>query len=139
MDRRWRIEMLGQLRPRHGGAGHLPLQPPQSTALLPGYYEPWVLTERQALADRYLVALRQLAAAREEVGDLEGALAAARQAVTSDPLQEEAHYDVMRLAAALGQPSAALRQYQELERILREELDEAPSPEARALAAELRR
>src|SRR5262245_25914095 len=48
--------------------------------LLPGYYEPWVLTERQALAELYLGALRQLSAAREEAGDLKGALAAARQA-----------------------------------------------------------
>ena len=32
--------------------------------LLPGYYEPWVLTERQALAELYLGALRQLSAAR---------------------------------------------------------------------------
>jgi predicted ATPase/DNA-binding SARP family transcriptional activator len=106
--------------------------------LLPGSYEGWVLTERQALAERYLGALRELAAAREAAGDLEGALATAREAVSSDPLQEEAHYDVMRLCAALGQPTAALRQYQELERVLREELAETPSAEARALAEELR-
>jgi predicted ATPase/DNA-binding SARP family transcriptional activator len=107
--------------------------------LLPGHYESWVLTERQALAELYLGALRQLAGAREAAGDLEGALVVARQAVSSDPLQEEAHYDVMRLCAALGQPSAALRQYHELERLLRDELEETPSAEARALAEELRR
>jgi predicted ATPase/DNA-binding SARP family transcriptional activator len=107
--------------------------------LLPGHYEEWVLTERQALAEQYLGALRQRVEAREEAGDLEGALAAARQAVSGDPLQEEAHYTVMRLSAALGQPSAALRQYQELERLLREGLDETPSAETRALAEELRR
>src|SRR5262249_47058702 len=106
--------------------------------LVPGSCEPWVLTERQALVELYLGALRQLCAAREGAGDLAGALAAAREAVSSDPLQEEAHYDVMRLAAALGQPTAALRQYQELERVLREELGETPSAEARALAEELR-
>ena len=32
--------------------------------LLPGYYEPWVLTERERLAEAYVTALRQLAAAR---------------------------------------------------------------------------
>src|SRR5262249_18966289 len=41
--------------------------------------------------------------------------------------------------AALGQPSAALRQYQELERLLRDEWNETPSAETRALAEELRR
>src|SRR5262249_60285430 len=107
--------------------------------LVPGSCEPWVLTERQALVELYLGALRQLCAAREGAGDLAGALSAARQAVSSDPLQEEAHYDVMRLAAALRQPSAALRQYQELERVLLEELEETPSAEGRAPAEGLRR
>src|SRR5205814_4675307 len=77
--------------------------------------------------------------ALEEAGDLGRALEHARQAVSVDPLREEAHYDVMRLYAALGQPSATLKQYQELERLLREELGETPSAEARALAEELRR
>src|SRR5262249_29896414 len=106
--------------------------------LLPGHYQTWVLAERQALAELYLGALQQSVVVHEQCGDLEGALAAARQAVSTDPLREEAHYDVMRLAAALGQPSAALRQYQELERVLQEELAETPSAEARALAEELR-
>src|SRR5262249_39080436 len=43
----------------------------------------------------------------------------------------------MRLYAATGQPSACLQQYEELERLLREELGETPSTEARALAEEL--
>jgi predicted ATPase/DNA-binding SARP family transcriptional activator len=106
--------------------------------LLPGFYEPWVLPEREHLATAYLDALQQLAMAREQAGDLEGAVAAARQAVLTDPLREEAHYTVMRLYAALGQPSACLQQYEELERLLDEELGETPSTEARARAEELR-
>jgi predicted ATPase/DNA-binding SARP family transcriptional activator len=106
--------------------------------LLPGFYDSWVQAERPPLAEAYLTALGQLALEREQAGDLEGALEAARQAVSADPLREEAHYDVMRLAAAVGQPQAVLRQYQELERVLREELGETPSAEARALAEELR-
>jgi DNA-binding SARP family transcriptional activator len=106
--------------------------------LLPDFYDPWVLAERPSLAEAFLQALSQLATDREQVGDLEGALEVARQAVRADPLREEAHYDVMRLCAALGQPSACLRQYQELERVLRDELEETPSAEARALAEELR-
>jgi predicted ATPase/DNA-binding SARP family transcriptional activator len=106
--------------------------------LLPGFYESWVLAERQPLAEAYLAALHQLVVALEQTGDLEGALGYARQAVSADPLREEAHYDVMRLYAAVGQPSATLRQYQELERVLREELGETPSAATRALAEELR-
>jgi predicted ATPase/DNA-binding SARP family transcriptional activator len=106
--------------------------------LLPDFFDPWVLTERQPLAEAYLAALHRLAIEREQAGDLEGALDVAQQAISADPLREEAHYDVMRLYAAAGQPQAVLRQYQELERVLREELEETPSAEARALAEELR-
>jgi DNA-binding SARP family transcriptional activator len=42
--------------------------------LLPGYYEPWVLAERERLAAAYAGALRQLAAARAQEGDLPGAM-----------------------------------------------------------------
>ena len=107
--------------------------------LLPDRFEAWVLAEREVLQQQYLQALQQLVAALEAAGDLPGALLRAREAVAADPLREEAHYDLMRLLAATGQPSACLRQYQELERMLRDELDEAPSAEARALAEELRR
>jgi predicted ATPase/DNA-binding SARP family transcriptional activator len=106
--------------------------------LLPGHYEEWVLTAREHLSELYLGALQQRVAALEQVGDLEGALEVARRAVGADPLREEAHYDLMRLYAAMGQPSAMLRQYQELERVLKEELGEVPSAATRALAEELR-
>src|SRR5262249_20323433 len=108
-------------------------------ALLPDSFENWALAERETLRGQYLEALQQLVAALEVAGDLTEALQRAREAVTADPLREESHYDLMRLLAATGQPSACLRQYQELERLLREELDETPSAEARALAEELRR
>jgi predicted ATPase/DNA-binding SARP family transcriptional activator len=107
--------------------------------LLPGAFEPWVLTARQQVAESYLGALEQLAAALEQIGDLERAIVVARRAVAADPLREEAHCHLMRLYAAAGQPAATLRQYQELERLLQEELDETPSAATRALAEELRR
>lgn len=106
--------------------------------LLPGFFEPWVLAERQHLAESHLELLQQLATALEEAGDPESALAYAQQAVSIDPLREEAHYLLMRLYAAAGQPSATLHQYHELERLLREELGETPSAASRTLAEELR-
>jgi DNA-binding SARP family transcriptional activator len=106
--------------------------------LLPGYYEPWILQERRFLAEAHLDGLHQLAAALEQEGELEQGLEVARQAVGTDPLRDEAHFDLMRLYAAVGQPSAVLRQYQELERLLRQELGEPPSAAARTLADELR-
>jgi DNA-binding SARP family transcriptional activator len=106
--------------------------------LLPGFFEPWVLAERGRLGELYQHALQQLVGALEQAGDPEGALEYARRAVSVDPLREEAHYDLMRLHAAAGRPGAALRQYEELERLLQQELEEIPSAATRALAEELR-
>jgi predicted ATPase/DNA-binding SARP family transcriptional activator len=102
--------------------------------LLSGCVDDWVLIERERRAEEYVRALRELAAALEQTGDLERAIQAARQAVDADPLREEAQFSLMRLYAAAGQPSATRQQYQEWERVLREELGETPSPATRALA-----
>jgi DNA-binding SARP family transcriptional activator len=56
-----------------------------------------------------------------------------------DPLREEAHHDLIRLYAAAGQPAAALRQYQELERLPKEQLETTPSTATRAFARQLER
>ncbi len=105
--------------------------------LLPGYYEDWVLLERQRLAEGFLQALLQLATCLEESGDLRGALDTARRAARADPLREETVREVMRLCAASGETAAALRHYRDLERSLRAHLGLQPSPATRALAREL--
>jgi predicted ATPase/DNA-binding SARP family transcriptional activator len=105
--------------------------------LLPGHYEGWVLTERERRAEEHLRALHELAQALGQSGDLEQAIAVGRQAVAADPLREESHCALMRLYAAAGQPSACLRQYQELERVLLKDLGEAPAAATRALAEAL--
>ena len=101
--------------------------------LLPGHYDAWVLAERARLLGHYLSALRRLAGHHERERDWEAALTCARRAVAADPLAEELHCDLIRLLAAAGQPGAARRQFRELERLLAEELDEAPSAATCAL------
>jgi predicted ATPase/DNA-binding SARP family transcriptional activator len=105
--------------------------------LLPGYFEDWVLQERQWLAERYFQALGQLLAHLEQTGDVERALEYARRGVAADPLREEAQRDLIRLLAAAGQPAAALRRYQELKRLFKQELDASPSAATCALAREI--
>jgi DNA-binding SARP family transcriptional activator len=107
--------------------------------LLPGYYDDWVLRERERLAEAYSRAIRQLVADLEQSGEIDRALPYARRAVSADPLREEAHRDLMRLLAAAGQPAAALRQFRELERLLRQELDAAPEAASTELAREIER
>jgi len=87
--------------------------------LLPGFYDSWIFPEQQRLASRLLRALRELVSLSRAAGDLERALEAALRALGTDALHEELHAEVMRLHLALGRPSAALRQYQILERALR--------------------
>jgi DNA-binding SARP family transcriptional activator len=106
--------------------------------LLPGYYEEWVLAERERLAEAYQDALASLANALGEAGDRAGAIEAGRRLVAANPLREDGHAGLMRSYAAAGRASEALRQYRELERILREELDTSPSTATRTLLEELR-
>src|SRR5207244_1222568 len=87
----------------------------------------------QRLAELHFQAIRRLIADLEAEADLDRALTYARRAVSADPLREEAHQELIRLYAATGQPSDARRQYRELERILKEELDTIPSTSTRDL------
>jgi DNA-binding SARP family transcriptional activator len=105
--------------------------------LLPGYYDDWILQEREWLAGRYFQALGQLLAHLEQTGEISQALEYARQGVRVDLLREESHRDLIRLLATAGQPDAALRQYRELERLLKQELDAEPAPTTQALARKL--
>lgn len=100
--------------------------------LLPAFYDDWVALERETLAEEMLESLLALLAAREAAGRFEEALPLARRAVRIDPYREEAHSALMRIHAALGHPEESLRQYQRLEKTLRDGLGEAPSPASRA-------
>jgi DNA-binding SARP family transcriptional activator len=106
--------------------------------LLRGYVENWILPEQQRLDELFFQAIRQLIALLEANGEFDRAIRYARQAVGIDPLREEAHHELMRLLAAAGYSSAALRQYRELERVLKAELDASPDAATRRLALEMR-
>src|SRR5579862_1019127 len=106
--------------------------------LLPGFFQDCFVSERDRLSERYGEALRALTLAYEQAGDLEHAVKYARLAVAHDPLMEEVHGTLMRLYAAMGQPSAVVRQYQEWEQALHREFGEAPSAATRLLMEEMR-
>jgi predicted ATPase len=57
--------------------------------------------------------------------------------VAADPLREETQHSVIRLLAAQGETEAARAEYRQFERLLRRELDAAPSPELRAFVEQL--
>ena len=102
--------------------------------LMPDHDEAWVRSERNRLADSYLMALRRLIKLLAEEREFDSAIEYARHAVNLDPLREESHRLLMRLYAAVGRPAAALRQYYELDDLLREELRMTPTSVTRQLA-----
>jgi predicted ATPase/DNA-binding SARP family transcriptional activator/class 3 adenylate cyclase len=107
--------------------------------LLPGYYADWLPPEQERLAALHLQALLQLGECFSHAGEPARALEYARRAVAADPLREETHRELMRLYLAAGQPAAALKQYHQLEELLKEELGAAPALATRALAQEAAR
>ncbi len=105
---------------------------------LAGFYEDWVLAERQTLQTEFLAALESLAASHAAAGNWPQAQAAAERAVAVDPLLEESHQTLIRTLAQSGQAAAARRQYEILTRLLARELNAEPSPATRALMAQVR-
>jgi DNA-binding SARP family transcriptional activator len=101
-------------------------------------FNDWLTLERQRLTALRLDLLQRLAQARAEAGDTEAAFAAARQLNALDPLREEGHRLLMRLLAASGNRSAALKQHDHCTQILRDELGIAPEAETERLAEAIR-
>ena len=106
--------------------------------LMPGYYDSWIATERECLAETMYDCLNQAAELLERADRVPEATEYARLAVRADPLREEGYAALIRLYAADGRVGDAVRKYQDLERILREQLGVAPSDATRALATSLR-
>ena len=105
--------------------------------LLPEIYDDWALGARERLAQAALGALHRLTRLLTEAGDFDRALDPAHRALARDPLCEKSHRLLMRLYAAMGRPDAARQQYQTLTTLLRVEMNAAPSPKTRDLAAHL--
>ena len=104
--------------------------------LLPGFYEDWILRERDRLNLLRADTFRRLAAAQEEAGQIEAAIVTLQQLFALDPAQEATTAHLMRLYIQSGQAGFARRQFARWEQIAREELDSAPSPWIRELAAQ---
>jgi len=96
-------------------------------------YLEWAERWRDRLRETALTLEMELAELQEQQGDVHLAIALLREVIATDPLREAAHAHLMRLYAQTGQRSQAIRQYRELVRMLRAELDVEPAPETQAL------
>ncbi|MBC8136786.1 MAG: tetratricopeptide repeat protein [Fibrella sp.] len=73
--------------------------------LLPGFYEDWVLAERERLADARLQMLHRLTTLLIQSGNLDRALEYAHRAVQAGPFDEESRRLLAHVHALIGRPA----------------------------------
>lgn len=101
--------------------------------LLPGWYDEWVLPERERLSQLRLHALERAAVALSRSGHFAEAIQLALEAVRAEPLRETANAALITVYLAEGNVSDAIYHYRVFRRRLRRELGVDPSPSLRAL------
>ncbi len=99
----------------------------------------WVNERRRELEAVRLRALEALALASLRRGELGAAEQAARAAISTAPFRESAHRLLMEAHEAAGNPAEALRAFEELRTLLRDELGTAPGQAALAVHERLLR
>jgi two-component SAPR family response regulator len=97
-------------------------------SFLSSTYSEWTDPIRQELEDRYVEALNELAALRLRGGAFQDALALFRALETADTYSEAAAYGIMRCHVALNDGASAARHFRRFRQLLKDELDEEPSP-----------
>src|SRR4051794_21379954 len=109
--------------------------------LLPGLEADWIEERRRELADLRVEALEAAASAGAALGgaDLAGAERAARAAVEAAPFRESARAALMEVLRAGGNVAEALRVYEDLRVVLRDELGTTPGARVMALHERLLR
>jgi DNA-binding SARP family transcriptional activator len=99
----------------------------QAGDLLPGWYEDWLIVERERLRQRILHMLEAACRRLTELGRYTEALEVGLAAVAVEPLRESGHAVVIRAHLAEGNLVEASRQYVLLRDLLREHLGTRPS------------
>ncbi len=94
-------------------------------------FDEWQFFQREGLKTEYGEALHKLAAFYQQQHQWEKAILRARAWLALDPLHEPAHRLLMELYFQSDQRSAAIRQYEECERAIKQELDQPPELETR--------
>ncbi len=105
--------------------------------LLPGWYEDWVVLERERLQHLRLRSLEAVARAALDRGEFDLALTAAIEAVAIEPLRESAHAIAIRAHLMAGNRASAVTEYRDYRHLLRNVLAITPSRELNDLLAPL--
>lgn len=101
--------------------------------LLAEGYDEWLIPLREQLRTAYIHLLLQLTQWWRTRSEYTRAIHYARRILAIEPTNEKAHQNIIVSLIALGDRVAALKQYKECERNLRDELAVEPSLETQAL------
>ena len=101
-------------------------------------FDNWQLLESEQLKRELASVLARLVQGHSERREFDQAISYAQRWLALDPLHEPVHRRLMRLYAAKGDRSAALRQYQICVQLLEDELGVPPEKETTALYESLR-
>lgn len=100
---------------------------------LPGWYEDWVVVERERMRQLCLHFLEAAADALSGARMFGAAIQALLTAIALDPLRESPQRQLMEVHLAEGNRSEAVRQYDDFARTLADEIGLEPSPAMREL------
>src|SRR5262245_25477282 len=90
-------------------------------------YEDWTSARREAVRALYFDLLAKHASLCESQGRYDRGIESLKRLIASEPSNEEAHRQLMRLYAVTGNRHQALKQYQLCQDALRKELDVGPA------------
>ena len=118
------------IRGRHEpGDLSIPARALEALDLLPGWYDDWVMLERERLRQRVLHALEALSRRLTEVGRCAEAVEVAMTAVAAEPLRESAQRALIDAHLAEGNWVEAWRTYEAYRDLLWCELGVDPAPD----------
>ncbi len=96
-------------------------------------FEEWVTVEREHYRREYIRVMASLSSLYAAQSDYAAALDSLETVLASEPLQEDLQREVIRLLYLSGDRPAAIRRYDQLRRLLDEEMGVPPLVETRAL------
>jgi DNA-binding SARP family transcriptional activator len=112
--------------------------PADALDLLPGWYDDWVIIERERIRQRVLHAMEALCRQLTLSARYDEALAVARAAIAAEPLRESAQRVLLETLLATGCPSEAWEAYTAFADLVRSELGVEPSRSLTAMVSHSR-
>ena len=102
-------------------------------------FDEWATIQRERYRRRAILALRHLASHHIHSGQYQTGLEIVSRLLHIDPLNENAHRQLMTLLTRTGQRHAALQQYENCRQLLAQELGIEPSPPTTTLYQRIKR